>query len=125
MATKPANAAQKKWMSIISDWATDNLEYLFPDYMGEGFQLHHVLGRSAKHNKIAIGHEFILPIPFDLHDVNSNHELNVTHHKHSFTNAFGTQRSLFMRMYNSMYEQGYDLSVVPHDVTMAIKDTRA
>ena len=123
MAMKQANAIQKKWMSDISKWANDNLEYLFPDYIGEGFQLHHVLGRSAKHNKVPIGHEFILPVPIDLHDVDSNHDLNVTHHKHSFTDAFGMQRNLFDSMYSSMINQGY---IVPSSkIHLAIMDTRA
>ena len=123
MAMKQANAIQKKWMSDISKWANDNLEYLFPDYIGEGFQLHHVLGRSAKHNKVPIGHEFILPVPIDLHDVDSNHELNVTHHKHAFTDAFGMQRNLFDSMYYSMVNQGY---IVPGSkIHLAIMDTRA
>lgn len=123
MVTKPANAVQKKWMSDIAEWANDNLVHLFPDYRGEGFQLHHVIGRSAKHNKVAIGHEFILPIPFDLHDVNSNHELNVTHHKHSFTNAFGTQRSLFEKMCISMECYGY--KTLELKTYLAIMGTRA
>ena len=123
MVMKQANAIQKKWMSDISKWANDNLEYLFPDYIGEGFQLHHVLGRSAKHNKVPIGHEFILPVPIDLHDVDSNHELNVTHHKHAFTDAFGMQRNLFDSMYYSMVNQGY---IVPGSkIHLAIMDTRA
>ena len=123
MAMKQANAIQKKWMSDISKWANDNLEYLFPDYIGEGFQLHHVLGRSAKHNKVPIGHEFILPVPIDLHDVDSNHELNVTHHKHAFTDAFGMQCNLFDSMYYSMTNQGY---IVPSSkIHLAIMDTRA
>lgn len=118
-----ANAVQKKWMSDISNWANDNLEYLFPDYLDGGFQLHHVLGRSAKHNKVAIGHEFILPVPIDLHDVESNHKLNVTHHKHAFTDAYGMQRSLFDSMYYLMINQGY---VVPSSkIHLAIMDTRA
>lgn len=123
MAMKQANAKQKQWMSDVSEWAYSTLGYLFPDYCEEGFQLHHVLGRSAKHNKISIGHWFILPIPFDLHDVNSNHPLNVTHHKHCFTGTYGNQRGMFERMCNSMENQGYEIP--PNDAYYSILDTRA
>ena len=40
------------------------------------WQLHHVEGRSFKHNKVAIGHWLIKPVPFERHDVSSNHPFN-------------------------------------------------
>ena len=127
MATKPANKAQKQWMSDIADWASNNGMCLI--YHGgwgkeSSFQLHHVLGRSAKHNKVAIGHWFILPVPFDLHDVNSDHSMNVTHSKHNFTDAFGMQRELFDDMYKDM-KNSYGYSLPPDDVYNAIMDTNA
>lgn len=126
MASKPANTAQKKWMDDITEWSICNLGLLYgPEYDGAVIQRHHVLGRSAKHDKVAIGHWFILPVPFELHDPNVNHQFHVGKCKHSFTNEFGTQRSLFMKMYNDMYEQGYDLSPIPFEVTRAIGDTSA
>ena len=119
---KQANAAQKKWMDDITEWALENIGILYGDeWSGCEFQRHHVLGRSAKHNKIAIGHWFILPVPFDLHDVSSNHQLNVTHRKKAFIAQFGNQRDLFETMCNSMESQGYD--VPPNDVFYAIMDT--
>lgn len=128
MPTKPANTAQKEWMSTITEWAYDNIELLYGDeysYFESPFQRHHVMGRSAKQNKVAIGHWFIIPVPFELHDVSSSHDDSVTHSKKSFVKRFGTQRSLFIKMYNSMYDQKYDLSIIPHEVVMAIKDTSA
>ena len=123
MATKPANAVQKKWMSDVARWASAHLGELFPGHDIHAIQLHHVLGRSAKHNKVAIGHEFILPVPYELHDVNSNHELNVTHHKHAFTDEYGMQRWLFDSMYYSMISHGY--TVPSSEIHLAIMDTRA
>ena len=126
MANKPANAAQKKWMSDITDWLNENglgdlygCDYIYDTRM----QRHHVLGRSAKHNKVAIGHWFIIPVPFDLHDPNVNHSFHVGKCKHSFVNRFGTQRSLFKRMYQSMKQQGY--TVPSSQVYNAIMDTGA
>ena len=107
---KPANAAQKKWMSDISDWASYHIDRLYGvEYLGKKYQLHHVLGRAAKNNKVAIGHWFILPVPFELHDVSSNHKLNVTHCKKEFVRVYGYQRYLFNEMYNSMSDQGYTM----------------
>lgn len=92
-------------------------------YAFGGFQLHHVLGRSAKHNKVAIGHWFIIPVPIELHDVASNHDLNVTHHKHSFTKRYGKQKNIFLRLVAAMAVNGYD--VPPEGVLDSIGDTNA
>ena len=124
MATKSANAAQKKWMSDIADWAVCNLGLLYGDlYDGAIPQLHHVLGRSAKHSKVAIGHWFVLPVPFELHDVSSNHHFNVTHCKNNFTNQFGSQRDLFQKMVISMIYLGY--RIPSPEIVYSILDTRA
>ena len=124
MANKPANAKQKKWMADIADWASYHIDRLYGvEYLGKNFQLHHVLGRSAKHDKVAIGHEFILPVPFELHDISSNHPENVTHCKKVFIKRFGTQRDLFLIMLESMRDQSYELP--PFDVCESIRKTSA
>tara|TARA_R110000772_G_scaffold31913_5_gene78499 strand:+ start:631 stop:1005 length:375 start_codon:yes stop_codon:yes gene_type:complete len=124
MATKPANAAQKKWMSIISEWAIENIGELYGDeWSGTQFQLHHVMGRSAKQDKVEIGHWFILPVPFALHDVSSNHLLNVTHHKKSFVRKFGNQSEIFNQMLHSMWDEG--LETPSFDINNAIGSTGA
>ena len=125
MATKPANAAQKKWMSDITDWAYENIHMLYTGGYAQdcNFQRHHVLGRSAKHNKVAIGHWFIIPVPFDLHDTSSNDPLNVTHHKHAFTKRFGKQTELFSEMMADMDMCGYE--VPSQEIYNAIMETRA
>ncbi len=122
---KQANTVQKKWMEDIAIWAANGgLRLLYGDaWEFSPMQLHHVKGRSFKHNKTAIGHEFILPVPFDLHDVSSNHDLNVTHHKHAFTDEFGKQGKLFNIMATDMDEQGY---MTPDlEVCVSIMETRA
>ena len=121
---KQANAKQKQWMNDITEWAEDNITMLY-GYAYEGcyIQRHHVLGRSAKHNKVEIGHWFILPLPFELHDVSSNHPENVTHRKKAFVKRFGNQRDLFLMMVEDMRECGYELP--PADVCEAIRMTSA
>jgi hypothetical protein len=123
MAMKQAGKAQRQFMSDIAEWAICNTGLLYGDeYDGANVQLHHVLGRSAKHNKVAIGHWFILPVPFELHDVSSNHPDNVTHCKKSFVNRFGSQSSIFQVMVSCMVEDGY--AIPSMDVIDAIMDTR-
>ena len=115
-------AVHKKWLETVANWYqchgfSDNE---LNEYQ---FQIHHAVGRTAKHNKIAIGHWFVLPLPIALHDVSSNHAYNVTHHKHAFTERFELQSELFKEMIDSMQDGGIDL---PFDVDVinAIKDTR-
>jgi len=120
---KQANAKQKQWMSDISEWAEQNLGVLYSGYCGGSFELHHVVGRSGKQNKVAIGHEFILPVPFELHNVMSDHTDNVTHFKKNFVKRFGTQRSLFECMIADMRHYGIEL---PDDeIITAIMNTSA
>lgn len=126
MASKPANAAQKQWMKDISEFVDEyGLGAIYGDEFNDSaHELHHVLGRSAKHNKVAIGHWFIIPIPFELHNVMSDHPDNVTHFKHNFTGRFGMQRDIFDNIRNGIQVlQGK--SVPNEDVYNAIMDTNA
>ena len=123
---KQANAKQVKFMSDIAEFINENgLSGLYgQEYEGNiNFQLHHVLGRSAKHNKISIGHEFIIPVPFELHDVSSNHPENVTHFKKAFVKKYGDQRCIFQILVNFMENWGYDVPSL--EVYNAIMDTNA
>jgi hypothetical protein len=119
-----ANTAQKKWMETITEWY-HNTGYRYGS-LNECYrvQRHHVVGRKGKHNKVDIGHWFVLPLPFFYHDVSeSNNQLNITHHKNSFTDKFGLQSELFSYMISSMIEQGIELPFGT-DVINAIEDTR-
>ncbi|QDP67503.1 MAG: hypothetical protein Unbinned5350contig1004_10 [Prokaryotic dsDNA virus sp.] len=122
---KQANAAQKKWMSDITKFIEEeSLGILYPDYEGRfEMQRHHVMGRSARHNKVDIGHWFIIPVPFELHDPNINHEFHVGSNKKSFVKKYGDQRGIFQSLISCMAQWGYD--VPPMDVYHAIMDTRA
>jgi hypothetical protein len=117
-----ANLAQRQWMKTISEWH-QSVGFIDHSLNGCEFQLHHVAGRKFKHNKIAIGEWFILPLPFVLHDVSSGSKLNVTHYKHRFTEVFGLQSELFKQMIDSMVEYGAELPF-GQDVINAIMDTR-
>ena len=127
MAMKQANAAQRQWMKDISSACEQGVIGALYGEEWEGctnWQLHHVKGRSFKHNKVPIGHWLILPVPFELHDVSSNHPLNVTHHKNDFTAEFGMQSELMGELIGLMSAMGfYDLP--PDDVIEAIEDLNA
>lgn len=94
------NAKEKAFMKAVMDFHNEHgCAYLYGfEWHNHALQCHHVAGRSYKHNKIKIGHWFILPVPFDLHDVSSNSTLNVTHFRHRFTDKFGFQRCLWAKM---------------------------
>ncbi len=120
-----ANSKQKKWLSDMAAFISqESLGILYPEYEGQyNFELHHVLGRSAKHNKVAIGHWFVIPVPKELHNVMSNHPDNVTHFKKRFVTRFGSQCWIFQCLVGVMGQWGYD---VPNgEVYEAIMDTRA
>lgn len=98
------NSEEKAWLKAVADFHNDyGLDYLYGvDWSSAPFQMHHVCGRSYKQNKVKIGNWFILPVPLALHDVHSNHPLNVTHWRHRFTDNFGLQRDLWLKMVEKM-----------------------
>lgn len=94
-----------------------------PVAKGEGaVQFHHVKGRAYVHNKIHIGEFFILPLPWELHDVHSNSGLNVTHFPKNFVAEHGKQSELWMSMVEEI--RGYYQQLpFGQDVIDAIMDT--
>ena len=120
-----ANAKQKRWLNLVARYGC------VTDRNQNQIQIHHVIGRSAKSNKIAIGEWCVLPLQIHLHDVGSNHAHNVTHNKRRFEARFGKQSELFAQMYwnikNSMYngDINMDLEALPPvAVVKAIGDYR-
>ena len=86
------------------------------------FQLHHVCGRSYVQDKTPIGHYFIIPLPLELHDVNSNCLENVTFFPKRFTAKYGHQREIFAQMVIEMKKKDFDIP--PTDVLEAIQTTK-
>lgn len=104
----------KQWLGIVAEHG--------PVIQGEGpTQLHHVVGRTGKHNKVLIGPWFVLPLPWQYHDVASGDSCNVTHFRHNFTRRFGLQKDLFLQMVERIRATGES---VPHGLILkAIEDT--
>ena len=51
---KARTAAQERWVQQVASMGCI--------VCGAPAQVHHVIGETAKHNKVAIGQEFILPL---------------------------------------------------------------
>lgn len=86
-------------------------------------QIHHVYGRKYKNDKVLIGPWYILPLCCELHDVGSNNPNNVTHYPKDFSNTFGLQKDLFLKMCDDLVLEG---NVLPFgtDVIDSIRNTR-
>lgn len=115
MRRQSPNATEKRWLSVVADHGP-----IVPGYGPT--QLHHVAGRTYRHNKVDIGHWYILPLPWQYHDVASPDPCNVTHFRHNFTDRFGYQRDLFEQMLNNMENRGIILEI-PDEVVEAIRST--
>lgn len=116
------NAKEKQFLKAVMDFHNDyGVGYLYgAEWDRSPLQCHHVCGRTYKQNKVHIGHYFILPIPFELHDVHSNHPLNVTHWRNSFTGSFGYQRDLWNKMIHKMQSEIVLTDKISLDVVGAI-----
>ncbi len=119
-ATKEEKQLLKDMVSVIDD---HGLGVLYHGYDGRtDYDIHHVKGKSAKHNKIHIGYNFIIPVPTELHD-NGDHHLNVTHHKHAFTDEYGKQWEIHIKMIKLLVMNGY--ATPDNNILDAIMDTGA
>lgn len=85
-------------------------------------QIHHVVGREGKHEKVHIGHWFILPLWWELHDVHSPHHYNVTHYPKRFVDKYGRQRDLFRKLCDDMTDSGFVVQI-PTEIVSAIAAT--
>ena len=87
---------------------------------GPHIQIHHVLGATAKHNKVEIGHWFILPLTGWYHL--DNPTLNVTNNKKMLEAQFGSQVNLWLQLLKN-YEFHYERPApVPPEVVESIRD---
>ncbi len=93
---EPTKAQEKSWLERIARYAD---EYgAFPLSDKYNYQMHHIRGRTYKHNKVHIGRWAVIPIMARFHDVNSNNSWNVTHWPKRYEIEFGRQRDQFYAM---------------------------
>ena len=60
--------------------------------------LHHIYGRTFKHNKILIGPWAILPLWWEMHDSGMTHPRHVHKRRKAFNKAYGWQGDVFLAM---------------------------
>jgi len=111
---KPSKAVEKAWLQRVADYTCAVTEQ-------SNIQIHHCVGREGKHNKYHIGRWFVLPLAFDLHDVSSNNEYNITHHRKAFIEKYGLESDIFSEMCSWM--EGDGELPFDQDVRDAIADT--
>lgn len=78
-------------------------------------EIHHCLGATARVNRVDVGHWYILPLHWRLHNIASDFPDNITRDKIRFTQAFGSEKSLFMKMIYSFLMTGIEL---PFDIAV-------
>lgn len=91
MNEKPTKAEEKAWLQRVA-------EYGCVVTGQSNIQIHHCVGREGKQDKCHIGRWFVLPLAFELHDVSSNHPLNITHHRKRFIEEYDLECILFWNM---------------------------
>lgn len=84
-------------------------------------ELHHVVGRTYKQDKLLVGPWFVLLLPWQYHGTGSGDPCNVTHFRRNFTARFGLQRDLFAGMVKILHNEGVD--VPPIEILKAIEAT--
>jgi hypothetical protein len=114
---KNPTALELKWRGIVADFAREtSWTYdLFGNCLDSvsKFELDHFLGARAK-RKVGliskpVGELAILPIPYELHNVMSDHEFNKTLRPAAFRDRFNRDEILFQNMIDNMKSNGYEI----------------
>jgi hypothetical protein len=104
------SAAQTRWRETVRRVgciATGSVNHE-PTEPGD-IQIHHVLGQSAVRNGVPVGHWFILPLHWRLHDIASDYPVNITTSKTRFLQQYGSEKNLFMKMIYGFLMAGIEL----------------
>ena len=107
------NAEQLRWRELVREQGCI--------ITGQPAEVHHVYGCSFKHNKIHVGHWFILPLSFDLHDLMGKSSHNITRSRMAFTRHYGLQKELFESLVTRIRIKGHEIPF-DDDVMQAIMD---
>ena len=87
-----------------------------------GVQIHHVKGRTYKHNKVHIGGVYILPLHESVHMVTGSHPNAYHKNKHGFIEEFGLPSFLWVEVLRRVEEHTDTNQYVSTDQYDAIRD---
>ncbi len=118
---KPTAKQESDWLKRITKYAEDYGE--FPKQEGRAFDRHHVKGREFKHNKVAIGRWYVLPIAKLYHDSQMGNSFNVTDWPRRYEIEFGDQCDQFLAMAMTIMDEDGSLPFCT-DVLNAIWDLK-
>lgn len=107
------NAAERRWLEAVVDYGPAAL-----DLSCQKMEVHHVAGRSAKHNKVDIGHWWILYLPKTLHDLAGTPAFDQQIFGFTFGGRWDAEKLLFRRVASDLRE------LIPDEVYQAIMDYR-
>ena len=113
-------AAQKRWEATVRNHGC----VCMGDDQGEygAVQIHHVVGLTARQDKVLIGPWYIIGLHWRLHDPQSSYNLNITNRRKDFLAEYDTEKELFLKMLSDMKGRGI---AIPFggDVLDAIKSS--
>ena len=115
---KPTAKQEKEWLARVTRYAEEHGEFPTQDFMA--FDRHHVKGREFKHNKVAIGRWYVLPVSKKYHEINNN-AFNVSSYPRRYESEFGTQRDQFLAMCAVIHSEDGSLPFID-EVLHAIGD---
>lgn len=126
MYTKPKTKEEKEFLEQVIEFANETswLGDIFHQHCHtyKNYEIHHCKGAQTKvkttMGTLKIGEFFILPVPFELHNIKSNHPLNITNRKSAFESEFGTQKALWYNMITRMIDLGY--KALPDHIVKAV-----
>lgn len=115
-SAKNPTAAQKKWW----DWLAQQGCYLG---LGEPC-IHHCVGSTAKHNKIHIGQDFVIPLSWEAHQgphgIHADCQIFAGHGLGESRKEI--EKTIFSRLVSHYCHQHQDTLPMPADVYAAIMD---
>ena len=107
---------EKEWLETVVDFA-ESTSWLNDKYGAicnpSRFEIDHILGARTKRkiNGVSwrVGELAIMPIPYELHNVMSNHKYNRTTQPANYRMLFSHETQVWLSMINTMYVDGYEI----------------
>lgn len=117
MYSKPPKSTEKAWRNTVAEFAETSgwLNYIYGDccVTPRVFEIDHIVGAQAKRKingvSVKVGEFAIMPIPYEIHNIKSNHELNRTLRPAAYRKVFGHEKYVWRDMLDAMVIAGYEL----------------